>query len=76
MTLPEVELRAGLVDADSVVSIRDISAVAVLFGQEVDNRVDDLGRIVDINADGVVNALDISAVASNFGMIGPQAWPE
>jgi len=76
VTLPEVELRAGLVDADSVVSIRDISAVAVLFGQEVDNRVDDLGRIVDINADGVVNALDISAVASNFGMIGPQAWPE
>jgi hypothetical protein len=71
LTIPDIPLRAGLVDGDNVVSIRDISAIAASFGQIVVDRRDGLGRIVDMNADGVVDLLDISAVASNFGAVSP-----
>ncbi len=67
---PPVELRAGLVDGDGVVSIRDISAVAASFDQDISGRVDGQGRIVDMNGDGRVDILDISVVASNFGQSG------
>jgi hypothetical protein len=73
--LADVELKAGLVDGDGVVSIRDISVVAASFGESVSNRTDDSNRIVDVNGDGDVDILDISAVASNFGAVSPQAWP-
>ncbi|NQW16988.1 MAG: fibronectin type III domain-containing protein [Chloroflexi bacterium] len=72
--LPPVQLRAGLVNGDSVVSILDISAVAARFLKTHPLRTDPLGRIVDLNADGIVNILDISMVASNFGRGGLQVW--
>jgi len=75
VTVPDVTLRAGLVNLDSVVSIRDISAVAASFGQSVTNRTDGQGRFVDMNDDGNVDIQDISAVASNFGSASPRPWP-
>jgi hypothetical protein len=72
--LPPVELRAGLVNGDTVVNILDISSVASNFLNSVSGRTDGLGRIVDLNADGIVNILDISMVASNFGRSGLQGW--
>ena len=76
VVLIHAELRAGLVNGDTIVSIRDLSAVAASFGQVVADRTDGLGRIVDLNGDGVVNINDISAVASNFGASSPLPWPE
>jgi len=73
-SLARVELRAGLVNADNVVSIQDISAAAASFGQIVSDRTDDSGHIVDMNGDDMVNVLDISTIASNFGAVSPQVW--
>jgi hypothetical protein len=73
--LPPVVLRAGRIDSDGVVSIRDISAAAAMFGQTVVARIDGEGRFVDVNGDGVVDILDISAIASNFGLSGSIPWP-
>jgi len=73
-SLARVELRTGLVNADNVVSIQDISAAAASFGQIVSDRTDDSGHIVDMNGDDMVNVLDISAIASNFGAVSPQVW--
>ena len=74
--LSPVELRAGLVDGDDVVSIRDISASAASFGQVIVDRIDAQGRVVDMNANGIVDILDISAIASNFGSFAPILWIE
>ena len=68
-------MRAGLVDSDSVTSIREISAAVAAFGQFVSGRVDGQGRIVDMNGDGRVDILDILAIASNFGQTSPIPWP-
>ncbi|NQW16497.1 MAG: SBBP repeat-containing protein [Chloroflexi bacterium] len=75
VVLPNVQLRAGLVDRDDGITIRDLSAITASFGQAVVARTDGLGRIVDLNADGVVDILDVSAAASNFGSASPMVWP-
>ena len=75
LSAPSFELRAGLVDGDGVVSIRDVSAVAALFGASgLMDRLDGQGRVVDLNGDGKVDILDVSAVASNFGVVSPHTW--
>ena len=75
LTLPDVELRAGLVNSDNVVGIADITAIMDSLGLTVTNRRDAQDRVVDINGDGVVNILDMTAAASNFGKTSPQPWP-
>jgi hypothetical protein len=72
--LPDVELRAGLVDFNSVVNILDVSAIASRFLNVIDDRRDFFGRIVDLNADGIVNIHDITMAVSNFGRYGHQPW--
>jgi hypothetical protein len=74
VVLPSVELRGGDANEDGVVSIRDISIIAVSFGATPETRVDGSGRIVDINGDGVVDIMDISNAASNFGAVEPTSW--
>ena len=75
VNLPDVELRAGLVNGDNVVDIADINAIMDSFGLTVNNRRDAQDRVVDINGDGVVNIYDMTAAASNFGKTSPQPWP-
>jgi len=75
MVLSSVTVRAGDVNHDFVVSIRDISAAAASFGQIVADRTDGFGRFVDVNGDAIVNIIDISAIASNFGSASPLSWP-
>jgi len=74
VTLFATELRAGIVDRDNIVNIRDISAITASFGAAIVGRVDGFGCIVDMNADGVVDVRDISAVAANFGSTS-RPWP-
>jgi hypothetical protein len=76
LVLPDVELRAGLVNSDNVVDILDVSAIAASFGELVENRRDSQDRVVDLNADGAVTIRDISATVSNFGLTNPMAWPQ
>jgi len=70
-----IELRGGLVTADTSVSIIDVSALISHFGERVLERNDSEGRVIDLNADGVVSILDLSIVGSNFGSFGPSPWP-
>jgi hypothetical protein len=74
VVVPDVQLRAGLVNNDAVVNINDISATVAAFGSAPPNRVDTQGRLVDANGDGAVNINDISAVVSNFGQASPRPW--
>jgi hypothetical protein len=73
--LQAVDLRTGLVNADTAVNINDISATVASFGVTSATRLDAQGRFVDVNGDGAININDISAVVSNFGMSSPTAWP-
>ena len=75
MTLPEVELRAGLVNGDNAVDISGLTAIMDSFGQTVTNRRDAQDRVADINGDTVVNILDMTAAACNLGKTNPQSWP-
>jgi len=75
VSLPAVQLRAGLVNSDTAVTILDISATVASFGASPAARIDAQGRFVDQNGDGAVSILDISAVVSSFGQSSPTAWP-
>ncbi|MSQ13269.1 MAG: hypothetical protein EXR47_03855 [Dehalococcoidia bacterium] len=75
VTLPTVQLRAGLVNNDTAVTILDISAVVAAFGTSPPSRLDAQGRFVDQNGDGAVTINDIFAVVSSFGQSSPTSWP-
>ena len=63
IAVPTVQLRAGMVNSDTVVDILDVSTVVACFGA------------ADLNGDGVCDIIDASLVVSNFRTISPQTWP-
>jgi cytochrome c peroxidase len=74
VAVPAVELAAGLVDSNTVISIHDISALAASIGATQCCRRDAQGRLTDLDGDGIVNITDLDLAASNFGAAGPAIW--
>lgn len=77
--LPNVSLPAGDTNpfgstGYAQIDIQDVSLIAAAFGETPTNRVDQQGRVIDLNGDGIVEILDITAAASNFGR-PPLPWP-
>jgi len=68
ITLPDVTLRAGDVNADCAVDLFDLIAVAGSLASTGTNPAR------DINADGRVDILDLILVSSNYGSTCPSAW--
>jgi hypothetical protein len=74
IVLSSAELRAGLVNGDSVVDLTDVLLVAAQFGNIVD-RPNSSGHYTDVNVDGIVDLTDVLLAASSFGLASPQTWP-
>jgi hypothetical protein len=74
VVVPTADLKAGRVNSDDIVNILDVSATAASFLQIVLGRLDEHGRVVDLNGDGIVNINDLTAVVSDFASLNPQAW--
>jgi hypothetical protein len=65
VTLPEIQLRAGDVNGDGVVSLLDLVSVSSHYGQLAPG-----GTPEDVNADGEVSLLDLVLVSINYGAGG------
>ena len=74
ITMPDVELKIGLVNPDTWVDGLDLSLVIGNFGYFTTDRTDTFDNFVDLNSDGAVITLDISPVIANIGMSGNQSW--
>jgi hypothetical protein len=61
--LGELSLRAGDLNADSLVNVFDLTYLASHFQSTA--------AAADINSDGVVDVMDMVLVANNFGIEGP-----
>ena len=73
--LLEVYLHPWDVNADGVVGILDLTAVASEFGRVIHGVI--FSRNPDVNRDGLVNLLDLILVGAHFGeTVGSPAVPE
>ena len=73
--LVEVYLHPWDVNADGVVGILDLTAVASEFGRVIDGVI--FSQNPDVNRDGLVNLLDLIIVGAHFGeTVGNPAAPE
>ncbi len=66
--LPPTTLKAGDINQDGLIDIKDVTLVAANF--------DGPAAVVetDINGDGWVDIRDLSVVGSQFGLAGPLPW--
>jgi len=55
----------GDVNADDLVNILDLSAIAIAFGSKIGGPLYD--SVIDLNQDEKINIIDIAAAAINFG---------
>lgn len=65
LALPEIQLRAGDINGDGVVSLFDLVAVSTHYGLQVPG-----GTAEDVNGDGEVSLLDLVLVSTNYGAGG------
>ncbi len=65
LALSDVQLRAGDINGDGVVSLFDLVAVSIHYGLQAPS-----GTPEDVNADGEVSLLDLVLVSTNYGAGG------
>lgn len=74
VAVPETELLGGDADSTGFVSIDDITAAIASFAQNLEDCMDDQGRIVDIDCSGFGSIDDITGTVANFAKSSPQPW--
>lgn len=68
--LPAVRLRAGDVNADNVIDLKDITLLAANFNGPAPYP------ILDLNGDGWIDIQDLSLVGAQYGLVGPLDWTD